>query len=144
MKRFACIGLSLMALALSGCSAKPEPDEAPQPSKPITQKQPLSHILFFDFDNDEPLAGARDVIQRHADYLVRFPSRRVLIEGTADERGDREYNYHLGLRRANRIRDMLIDAGVDESQLMVRSIGIERPLNAQGKHERNRRVVLIY
>jgi outer membrane protein OmpA-like peptidoglycan-associated protein/opacity protein-like surface antigen len=58
-----------------------------------------------------------------AQYLVAHPKIQVILSGWTDPRGSVNYNMALGIRRANAVRDALIDAGVPSSQLEVLSNG---------------------
>ena len=51
------------------------------------------------------------------------------IEGNADERGTREYNFALGERRANSVRDFLVAHGVASGRIDTISYGKERPID---------------
>ena len=70
----------------------------------------------------------------------------VTIEGHCDERGTREYNLALGDRRANSVKNFLVNNGVAASQLSTISYGKERPV-ATGSDEaswaQNRRAVTV-
>ena len=59
---------------------------------------------------------------------------RVRIEGNADERGTREYNFALGARRAEAVRAYLVSRGVMDSRIETISYGKERPI-AEGSNE---------
>jgi len=133
------------SLLMSACATKQDEQVEETVEQPTVEQQPLiSHVVKFEFDSYKVPTEIYDIITPHADYLVRYPTRKVLIEGGADERGDEQYNFQLGLRRAHAVKEAFINAGVDESQLIIRSIGSERPVNARGEHAKNRRVVLVY
>lgn len=68
------------------------------------------------------------VLQEMANYLARSPNTYIFIEGHADERGAAAYNLALGSRRANSVRNFLIQNGVNPDQLFTISYGKERPL----------------
>lgn len=105
------------------------------------------HIIYFDFDTSEVRGEFAELLAAHADYLVRNPSVRVVIEGHTDERGTPEYNIALGERRAQATADYMRNLGVSASQMTTVSYGEEKPL-ARGSNERawaqNRRAVLVY
>ncbi|MBF0130723.1 MAG: peptidoglycan-associated lipoprotein Pal, partial [Alphaproteobacteria bacterium] len=82
--------------------------------------------VFFDFDKSEVRADAQPVLAKWADWMKRYPTTPVTIEGHADERGTREYNLALGERRANSVRDFLAARGVG-GQVQIISYGKERP-----------------
>lgn len=100
-------------------------------------------VFYFDFDVSEFMASDRDVLAIHGRNLASNPSRRVRLEGHADERGTREYNLALGERRANSIRDYLVVNGASLSQIETVSYGEERPAatgQTEAAYRLNRRV----
>lgn len=87
----------------------------------------LSHV-FFDFDRYDIRSDAVEVLQNNARILNgQYEDARVLIEGHCDERGTVDYNLELGKRRAQAVKDYLIDLGVRESRIRIVSYGKERP-----------------
>ena len=102
-------------------------------------------VFYFDFDIAEFKAADRETLSFHARDLAANSSKRIRLEGHADERGTREYNLALGERRANSARDFLIQEGVNSSLIEVISYGEESPA-AMGSNEEswalNRRVEL--
>lgn len=137
---------TVAAICLVGCqSHTPEPEVK---SVTTTVAEPLvHHILFFEFDKADAPANADDVLAPHIRHLIQNPSKKVLIEGAADETGAYDYNVALGLKRAKTIEALILAGGISPEQLIVRSIGIERPLNQQNIQSslpRNRRVTLVY
>ena len=69
------------------------------------------------------------MLEAQAAWLNRYRAVRVRIEGNCDERGTREYNFALGARRAQSVRDFLVSRGVDPSRIEVISYGKERPID---------------
>jgi peptidoglycan-associated lipoprotein len=103
-------------------------------------------VFYFDFDIAEFKAADRETLTYHARDLASNPSKRIRLEGHADERGTREYNLALGERRANSVLNYLIVNGASRSQIEIVSYGEERPA-ASGQNEqsysRNRRVEVV-
>ncbi len=77
----------------------------------------------YSIRGEENLAA----LQKIADYLKHHPEVYAFVEGHADERGAASYNLALGSKRANAVRDYLIDHGVNLDQLFTISYGKERP-----------------
>ena len=97
---------------------------------------------MFDYDQFNIRDDQRAVLQRNADYLRRWTTVRVTIEGHADARGTNEYNLALGTRRASAVRDYLVGTGIAADRLSVVSKGEEEPLCREDNdacHARNRR-----
>ena len=93
-------------------------------------------MVFFDFDMAEIRSDAEGVLQRKVRVLRASPAVQLRIEGHADERGSSEYNLALGSRRAEAVRQFLVNAGLGESRFEVRSYGEERP-REQGSSEQS-------
>jgi len=102
--------------------------------------------VFFDYDKANLRDDARSSLAADADWLKRYPSVQILIEGHCDERGTSEYNLSLGDRRANAAREYLASLGVEESRIKTVSYGKERPFGTQstgGCWKDNRRAHLV-
>jgi len=89
--------------------------------------------VYFDFDQAQVRADAVPVLTSQADWLRRYPAIRVRIEGNADERGTREYNFALGARRADAVHDFLVAHGVAAGRIATISYGKEQPVD--GGHD---------
>jgi peptidoglycan-associated lipoprotein len=89
--------------------------------------------VYFDFDQASIRADAQPLLQAQAGWLQRYPAIRVRIEGNADERGTREYNFALGARRADAVRDFLAAHGVAAGRISTISYGKEQPID--GGHD---------
>ena len=103
-------------------------------------------VFYFDFDIAEFRQADRDVLTYHGRDLAANSSKRVRLEGHADERGTREYNLALGERRANSIMNFLVVNGAARSQIETVSYGEERPADrgtSEAAHQANRRVEVI-
>ena len=159
--------VSSAALALSACSKKaPEtlppapadttqpapPSAAPAPSGPIAGSQAdfvasvASDRVLFGTDKSDIDDKARATLRSQAEWLQRYPQKRITVEGHCDERGTREYNLALGDRRANAAKNYLAALGIDPSRITTISYGKERP-EALGSDEaswaQNRRAVTV-
>lgn len=102
--------------------------------------------VFFGYDRYDLSSEAQAVLEAQAEWLKKYSSLEITIEGHADERGTREYNLALGERRANSVRNYLVALGVDPNRINTISYGKERPAVA-GSNDRawaqNRRGVVV-
>lgn len=112
----------------------------------IAQAALNTTVFYFDFDVSEFRQADRDVLTFHARDLAANSSKRIRLEGHADERGTREYNLALGERRAEGIQNYLIVNGASRNQIEIVSYGEERPAD-RGTNDRayqqNRRVQIV-
>ena len=93
----------------------------------LNAERPL-HDVFFELDYWVIGQEGRATLQKNADWLMRWPSTRVTIEGHCDDRGTGEYNLALGERRANGVREYLGNLGVPPDRILVVSKGEESPV----------------
>ena len=107
---------------------------------------PLGDV-FFDYDMSTIRADARPILQKNADYLRRWTTTRVSVEGHADSRGTNEYNLGLGDRRAAAVRDYLVSLGIAADRMMSVTRGEESPQcteETEGCWQRNRRGHFVF
>lgn len=100
----------------------------------------------FDYDSSTLSSTEMDKLKGNAKWLADNSSSRLLIEGHCDQRGSTEYNLSLGERRANAVKKMLVDMGVDAGRLSTASFGEERPLSSgdsEADWARNRRANFV-
>jgi len=84
-------------------------------------------VVYFDFDSFVVKDEFRGLIDAHAKALAATKTRRMVIEGHADERGGREYNLALGQKRAEAVAKSMQLLGATEAQVEAVSFGKERP-----------------
>lgn len=107
----------------------------------LNAERPLGDV-FFDLDQSAIQGPAREVLQQNAEWLRRWPSTHITIEGHCDERGTGEYNLALGERRAQAVRAYLIDLGVPRDRVEAVSKGKEAPFCSESSEacwQQNRR-----
>lgn len=106
----------------------------------------MSDTIHFALDMYDIDPTSRSILDTQATWLLKWPDRRITIEGHADERGTREYNLALGDRRANAAKNYLAAKGINPARITTISYGKERPI-ALGSDEaswaQNRRAVTI-
>jgi peptidoglycan-associated lipoprotein len=85
--------------------------------------------VYFDFDKYALRDDAHGILDAQAAWLARYPAVHVRIEGNCDELGTREYNFALGARRANTVREYLAGRGVSAGRIETVSYGKERPVD---------------
>jgi peptidoglycan-associated lipoprotein len=92
----------------------------------LNDSRPLEDV-YFEYDKSDLSDRARASLQKNAEWLKRWSSTRITIEGHADSRGTNEYNLALGERRANTARDYLVTLGVPAARISTVSKGEEEP-----------------
>jgi peptidoglycan-associated lipoprotein len=102
--------------------------------------------VFFESDQTDLTPTGVATLDKQAQWLSRYPRYSFLIEGHADERGTREYNFSLGSRRAQVVRDYLASRGISSARMRTVSYGKERPVavcNDISCWSQNRRAVTV-
>ena len=92
----------------------------------LNAEKPLAPA-FFKLDSSQLDGDARPVLQKNAEWMKRWPSTKVMVEGHADSRGTAEYNLALGERRATAVRDYLVSLGIAADRITIVSKGKESP-----------------
>lgn len=115
---------------------EPEADKSAQqtPALPEVMEKKTEALLkslgdiYFDYDRFSIRADAISVLQENAQALASgLANNKIVIEGHCDQRGTESYNMVLGERRANAVREYLVDLGVPSENLQVVSYGKEKP-----------------
>ena len=90
--------------------------------------QTVGDRVFFDTDQTDLSPAAQATLDKQAAWLNQYNRYSFTIEGHADERGTREYNFALGARRAQAVHDYLVAKGVSATRMKTISYGKERPV----------------
>jgi peptidoglycan-associated lipoprotein len=112
----------------------------------LNARAPLGDVLF-DYDAATVREDQRGTLQKNADFMRRWLTTRISVEGHADSRGTNEYNLALGQRRANALRDYMVSLGVSGDRMVVVSKGEESPTcteETEGCFTRNRRGHFVF
>jgi peptidoglycan-associated lipoprotein len=120
----------------------PPPPTAPTPQQPapptedeifrnktldqLNAEKPLGDV-FFLYDSTDLSDEARAILQKDVDWMKKWPTTNLMVEGHADSRGTTEYNLALGERRADAVRDYMVSLGVAADRMTIVSKGEEQP-----------------
>ena len=102
--------------------------------------------IYFAYDSNALVPSEAAKLDKVAAYINKYDSLYLIIEGHCDQRGTEEYNRSLGQRRADMIRDYLVNANVDSSRIRTLSCGKDKPAvdgNDEEAWGKNRRGMLL-
>ena len=148
----------LLALGAAACSSSKDMTASTSPgggfgvggaATPGTNQDFVVNVgdrVFFETDSTDLTPTAVATLDKQAQWLEQYPRHTFLIEGHADERGTREYNFSLSARRAQTVRDYLTSRGISASRFRTVSYGKERPVavcNDISCWSQNRRAVTV-
>ena len=106
----------------------------------------LSGSVLFTSDQSTLMPGSQSRLDQVAAALIASSPRSVVVEGFTDSQGTDQYNIDLSQRRAEAVRDYLVQRGVDAASIQAHGIGEARPVadntTAEGRAN-NRRVEII-
>ncbi|MFZ4776363.1 MAG: OmpA family protein [Terrimicrobiaceae bacterium] len=85
--------------------------------------------LYFIYDSYEVSGAEKPKIEQVATAMKSSPGN-LIVAGFTDDRGTEEYNRGLGERRAQAVRQALIDAGVPAAKIQTVSFGKEMPADS--------------
>jgi outer membrane protein OmpA-like peptidoglycan-associated protein len=111
----------------------------------IQPKRPIHFILYFEKDT----VLTSDSIKLMTDILTAIKEQgatNISIVGHADTVGSKELNFTLSKNRADSIRDLLVEKGINLSYINTTSHGKENPLiktEDNVNEPRNRRVEVV-
>ncbi len=126
-------------------STTPAPDDKMEPEKEqfqekklILQAKPNSDLITDE--SREQLIGITKRLQNH-------PTIKILIEGYIASKKSSKENFKLSERRANVIKQFMINQGINENQITVTGRGNQNPIadnNTRSGREENRRIEISF
>jgi peptidoglycan-associated lipoprotein len=100
--------------------------------------------IYFAFDKFAIDSGMQDKIVAASELgKNEAVAYSVKLEGNCDEWGSDEYNFALGLKRANAVKEAIVAEGIDASRIAMVSYGESNPVCTDKTKEcwaKNRRV----
>jgi len=103
--------------------------------------------VLFDLNKAVVKPAFYEEIKNVGEFMKLFPSTSATIEGHTDSTGDDGYNQGLSERRANAVRQVLIDQhGVDASRVKAVGYGESQPRadnDTKEGRQQNRRVMAV-
>ena len=134
----------------------PPPAPAPAPApRPLSEEEVFARKsvdqlnaekpfddVFFDLDKSSVREDAKPALQKDAEWMKKWTSVVITLEGHCDARGSAEYNLGLGNRRAAAVKDYLTSLGVPAGRVTIVSKGKEQPFcndQNEGCWQQNRR-----
>jgi peptidoglycan-associated lipoprotein len=137
-----------LVLTMAACAQNPAPTagSAPVPGSFQDFAVNVGDRVFFDTDSTELTPTSQATLDKQAAWLQQYSQYNFTVEGHADERGTREYNFALGARRAETVKDYLLARGINAARIKTISYGKERPVatcNDISCWSQNRRAVTV-
>jgi OOP family OmpA-OmpF porin len=134
---------------LDKCPKTPAGAKVDEKGCPIILKQTVSIELKIEFDLNKVDIKPQyhNQLKKVADFMKEYPATTVLIEGHTDNTGSDQYNLQLSQKRADSVRQYLIDNfSIAPERLSAKGFGESRPIASNATREgreKNRRVVAV-
>ena len=96
---------------------------------------------YFESDSSELKPGAHAELKRISDVLNKYPRTTIEVGGHTDIRGPEDYNQMLSEKRAETVKNELIQNGISPERITAVGYGESRPISSD--HAMNRRVEII-
>ena len=98
-------------------------------------------IIYFDFDNSKLSAVSKNTLFNFLDKNKNKLSRYIIF-GHTDTKGSSKYNMDLSIKRAESLKQALLDHGITPNDISIlgkgeNELAIDTPDNT--KHPANRR-----
>jgi OOP family OmpA-OmpF porin len=92
--------------------------------------------VYFDFNSSKPTNASLSGVDFLVKYLKNNPGKSADIIGYSDEIGSSNYNTELSRKRAEAVKNVAINAGIDASRLNVIANGEDSSVNKNSKEAR--------
>ncbi|WP_337965222.1 OmpA family protein [uncultured Flavobacterium sp.] len=92
--------------------------------------------VYFDFNSSKPTNASLSGVDFLVKYLKNNPGKTADIIGYADEIGNSSYNTELSRKRAEAVKKVATNAGIDASRLNVIANGEDTSVNKNSKEAR--------
>ena len=121
----------------------PPPPPPPAPKPVIIEKGRQTLNVEFDFDKSTIKKGYYKDIDDLAKVMKDYPDLNVAIEGHTDSVGTAAYNKKLSQRRAEAVKEYMVENGIDANRIKAQGFGEDKPIASNKTKEgrqQNRRV----
>ncbi|MEQ8476959.1 MAG: OmpA family protein [Fulvivirga sp.] len=106
---------------------------------PIEEKAVVTlNNVFFDFDKAVLKPESFAELNRVVELMKKETKLKIEVAGHTDNIGTKEYNQQLSLRRANAVKNYLVEKDIDSSRVPTVGYGEERPISSNDDEEEGR------
>lgn len=106
----------------------------------------ISGSLLFASNQTALLPSAKAKLKEIIDVLLTTKERHLIVEGHTDSQGSNNYNMDLSQRRADAVRDYIIEKGYEGDLIVATGLGETTPVGNNSSPEgraNNRRVEIV-
>ena len=103
----------------------------------------LKGDVTFEYDSAAVRPGLYPEIDRISNVLVKYTRTVILVEGHTDSSGSESYNMNLSQRRADSVKNLIVERGVSSARIETMAHGENMPIadnSTESGRTMNRRV----
>jgi outer membrane protein OmpA-like peptidoglycan-associated protein len=103
----------------------------------------LKGDVTFDYDSAILRPGLYSEIDRISNVLIKYPQTVIRVEGHTDSTGSESYNMILSQRRADSVKNLIVQRGVSLTRIETMPYGESMPIadnSTEAGRSMNRRV----
>ena len=103
----------------------------------------LKGDVSFDYDSATVRPGLYSEIDRIANVLIKYPQTLIRVEGHTDSTGSESYNMNLSQRRADSVKNLIVQRGLSTTRIETMPYGETMPIadnSTEAGRAMNRRV----
>jgi outer membrane protein OmpA-like peptidoglycan-associated protein len=118
-------------------------DEDGCPDEKVIQQQGVLKGVNFESGSAVLTPDSYKVLDQAVRSLMAYPEVRVEIRGYTDNVGKASFNLGLSERRAEAVKQYLVNAGIDPARIVAKGFGEENPVSTNATPEgraQNRRI----
>lgn len=97
--------------------------------------------IFFDVNSSTLKPGAYSEVDRISKVLNNYPQTTIRVEGHTDATGPEDYNQRLSEKRAETVKNALVQRSVDSRRINAVGFGESQPISSD--NATNRRVSIV-
>lgn len=114
---------------------------APAPVQVTTRKVTFSAEELFDFDKSVLKPGGKKSLDQFTNDLAGVSYTNIAVTGHTDRLGKTAYNQKLSDRRANTVRQQLVDNGVPANRITANGMGESQPVTKDCKGSISKKLI---
>jgi outer membrane protein OmpA-like peptidoglycan-associated protein len=88
----------------------------------------LKGDVTFDHDSATVRPGLYSEIDRIANVLIKYPQTVIRVEGHTDSTGSESYNMNLSQRRADAVKNLIVQRGLSTARIETMAYGETMPV----------------
>ena len=119
------------------------PADKPVDADGCTIEKVVLKNVQFELNSAELTAGSTGELDKAVNAMNKYPALRIEISAHTDNTGEAAYNQQLSEKRANSVRDYMVNQGIAKDRMEVKGYGEEKPVadnNTREGRAANRRV----